>query len=119
MAGDIADKAVDAVAAPREVAEKVAADGVPLGIFREPRYTEAKVELSGGDIVVFYTDGITERTNAAGEFFGTERLNGLIVAHRKHEPEAIIDAVFQELNRFAGAREQEDDVTLVVMKRAA
>ena len=95
----------------------ISADGVPLGIFSEPRYAEVKLELSGGDIVVFYTDGITERTNTAGEFFGTDRLNDLIVANRDDEPEAIVDAVFSELNRFADAREHEDDLTIVVMKR--
>jgi serine phosphatase RsbU (regulator of sigma subunit) len=95
----------------------ISADGVPLGIFSKPRYGEVKLELGGGDIVVFYTDGITERRNAAGEFFGVDRLNELIVANRDDEPEAIIDAVFSELNRFAEAREHEDDLTIVVMKR--
>jgi serine phosphatase RsbU (regulator of sigma subunit) len=96
----------------------ISADGVPLGIFDAPRYGEVKLGLRGGDIVAFYTDGITERTNAAGEFFGADRLHALIVAHRDDEPEAIIDAVFVELNRFAGAREHEDDLTIVVMKRS-
>jgi len=93
------------------------ADGVPLGIFSEPHYDEVRLELSGDDIVVFYTDGITECTNAAGEYFGVDRLNELIVANREEEPEAIIEAVFVELNRFADAREHEDDLTIVVMKR--
>jgi serine phosphatase RsbU (regulator of sigma subunit) len=95
----------------------ITADGAPLGIFSEPRYGEVKLELGGGDIVVFYTDGITERTNRAGAFFGVDRLNELIVANREDEPEAIIDAVFLELNRFADARDHEDDLTIVVMKR--
>ena len=95
----------------------IAADGMPLGMSSEPRYEEVRLELRGGDIVVFYTDGITEQTNAAGEFFGVDRLKKLIVGHRDDEPEAIIDAVFSELNRFADAREHEDDLTIVVMKR--
>jgi serine phosphatase RsbU (regulator of sigma subunit) len=95
----------------------ISADGMPLGIVSEPRYGEVKLALGVGDIVVFYTDGITERTNTAGEFFGVDRLNELIVANRDDEPEAIVDAVFSELNRFADAHEHEDDLTIVVMKR--
>ena len=93
------------------------ADGMPLGVSSEPRYGEVKLQLCGGDIVVFYTDGITERTNTAGDFFGVDRLNEVIVAHRDDEPEAIIDAVFRELDHFADARQHEDDLTIVVMKR--
>jgi len=95
----------------------ISVDGMPLGIFSELRYGEVKLELSSGDIVVFYTDGITERTNTAGEFFGVDRLNELIVANRDDEPDAIVDAVFSEVDRFADAREHEDDLTIVVMKR--
>ncbi|HUP06188.1 MAG TPA: SpoIIE family protein phosphatase [Caldimonas sp.] len=95
----------------------ISADGAPLGMSSEPRYEEVKLGLSGGDIIVFYTDGITEQTDTAGAFFGVDRLKELIVAHRDDEPEAIIEAVFSELNRFASAREHEDDLTIVVMKR--
>ena len=51
--------------------------------------------------------------------FGVPRLEELIVANREDEPEAIIDAVFLEVDRFADAREHEDDLTIVVMKQAA
>jgi serine phosphatase RsbU (regulator of sigma subunit) len=95
------------------------ADGGLLGIDKDARFAEATVKLHGDDIVVFYTDGITERSNATGELFGADRLNELVVAHRDDTPEAMIDAVFEAVSRFAGAREHEDDLTVVVMKQAA
>ena len=97
----------------------IKADGILLGIQREAQFAEARVKLSEGDVVVFYTDGITERRNEAGDLFGVGRLEDLIVSHRKDEPEKTIDAVFDALNRFAGSREHEDDLTIVVMKQAA
>ncbi len=98
---------------------RINADGVLLGIDKDARFAETNVKLHGGDIVVFYTDGITERSNATGELFGADRLNELVVAHRDDTPEAMIDAVFEAVSRFAGAREHEDDLTVVVMKQAA
>lgn len=95
------------------------ADGMLLGFVKDARFAEVNVKLHEGDIVVFYTDGITERSNAAGELFGVDRLEELVVAHRDDEPEAMIDAVLETINRFAGAREHEDDLTIVVMKQAA
>jgi serine phosphatase RsbU (regulator of sigma subunit) len=97
----------------------ISADGVLLGIQKDAKFTETRVKLNEGDIVVFYTDGITERSNAAGEMFGVPRLEELIVAHRNDGPEAMIDAVFEALEGFAGGRENEDDLTIVVMKQAA
>jgi serine phosphatase RsbU (regulator of sigma subunit) len=97
----------------------ISADGSLLGVDRDARFAEVRVKLREGDVVVFYTDGITERSNVAGELFGVDRLNELVVAHRDDEPEAMIDAVFEALHRFAGAREHEDDLTIVVMKQTA
>ena len=95
------------------------ADGMLLGIDKAAAFTETKVMLGEGDIVVFYTDGITERSSESGEFFGVERLGRAIVAHRQSDPERLIDGVLETLDRFAGARPNDDDVTIVAMKVAA
>jgi len=95
------------------------ADGGLLGVDKQARFAEVNLKLQAGDVLVFYTDGITECSNATGELFGADRLNELVVAHRDDAPEMMIDAVFEALNRFAGAREHEDDLTIVVMKQAA
>jgi len=95
------------------------ADGMLLGIEKDVTFAETKVKLGAGDIVVFYTDGITERTSERGEFFGVDRLANAIVAHRGDDPETLIDGVLAALDRFAGAKPNDDDVTIVAMKVAA
>ena len=66
---------------------------------------------------MFYTDGVTEARDEAGYLFGSARLNDAIVSHRHDDPEAIISGVFDALDRFTGARQHEDDLTVVVMKQ--
>jgi serine phosphatase RsbU (regulator of sigma subunit) len=95
------------------------ADGMLLGIQKDVVFTEVKVKLNAGDIVVFYTDGITERMSETGEFFGVDRLGQATIAHRADDPETLIDAVLEEVGRFAGTRPHDDDVTIVAMKVAA
>jgi len=95
------------------------ADGVLLGIDKDAQFAETKVALKSGDIVVFYTDGITETHDAAGELFGIARLGDAIAAHRGAEPEEMIAAVLAERDRFAGGSPHEDDLTIVAMKLSA
>lgn len=92
------------------------AEGVLLGIQKDARFDQAAMRISAGDVVVLYTDGITEMSNAAGEFFGTGRLEAAIVAHRHLDPEFLIDAVLTALERFAAGRPYDDDCTIVAMK---
>jgi len=92
------------------------ADGLLLGIEKHVAFADMKVKLETGDIVVFYTDGVTETENGAGEMFGVERLGQAVSDHRGEGPEAMISSVLGTLARFGGGREHEDDLTLVVMK---
>jgi sigma-B regulation protein RsbU (phosphoserine phosphatase) len=95
------------------------AEGMLLGMEKAVRFSEAIVALRRGDIVVFYTDGITERENEAGEMFGLDRLKTAVIEHRDQDPEALIASVLDVLDRFAGAKPHADDVTIVAMKAAA
>jgi len=92
------------------------AGGMLLGISKAVKFEETKTILGDGDIVVFYTDGITERANDSGEFFGVDRLGDAIVTHRDCEPEALIATVLAAADGFAGSRPNDDDLTIVVMK---
>jgi serine phosphatase RsbU (regulator of sigma subunit) len=91
-------------------------DGMLLGVSKGIEFAEANVTLDVGDVVVFYTDGISEARNDAGELFGVERLESTVMAHRAEEPEALIAAVLAEVERFAGDNGNEDDRTIVAMK---
>lgn len=92
------------------------ADGMVLGFMKEVDFAELKVPLHAEDIVVFYTDGITEAQNEAGDLFGADRLGKTVVANRDEEPEELVAAVLAALGRFAGVRQHDDDLTIVVMK---
>jgi sigma-B regulation protein RsbU (phosphoserine phosphatase) len=94
-------------------------NGVLLGIERDAAFDEVRLTLAAGDIVVFYTDGITETQDAAAQLFGVERLGEAVVAHRERNAEGVVDGVLEALERFADGAQQEDDVTIVVMKLAA
>ena len=91
------------------------ADGMLLGMEKAVLFTEATVTLNAGDVVVFYTDGITERESETGEFFGVERLKNAVIAHRGETPELLIASVLSAVSDFAGAKPHADDVTIVVM----
>jgi serine phosphatase RsbU (regulator of sigma subunit) len=95
------------------------AEGIVLGIQKDARFEQVELRMSAGDVVVFYTDGITEVGNDADELFGVRGLEELIVSNRDMEPESLIDAVLAALERFAAGRPFEDDCTIVAMKVTA
>jgi serine phosphatase RsbU (regulator of sigma subunit) len=97
----------------------IEASGVLLGIDANACFEEVRLTLAAGDIVVFYTDGITETQDGVGELFGVERLAAAVVACRDRDAEGVVDAVLAVVDRYGHATPQEDDVTIVVLKLAA
>ena len=94
----------------------LAADGVLLGMEKSARFAETTITLDRGDIVVFYTDGLTECESESGQLFGLERLQEVVLAHHEDDPELIVASALSALETFAGGRPRDDDVTIVVMK---
>lgn len=89
--------------------------GTVVGLFDDVNYDEASILLRPGEIFLAYSDGITEPENDYGEF-GEERLTGLVYENR-HQPLAeISETVTAALDDWIGAREQPDDVTLVLAR---
>jgi sigma-B regulation protein RsbU (phosphoserine phosphatase) len=88
--------------------------GMVLGVFPENTYEQAEVPISPGDRLVFYTDGITEARNPAGEEYGEERLLDAALAVRTQSAEAIKTALIEHVNLFTGGQ-FEDDATLIVV----
>lgn len=79
-------------------------------------YKQQEVSLEPDDLLVFYTDGITEAKNSTGnEEFGKERLINCIITHQEQPPETIKKAIIREVRRFSGPV-QSDDLTLMVAK---
>ncbi len=96
--------------------EKIPVIGFPIGIFDEVAYEEWSTALVPGDVVVFYSDGLTETLNPDGEQFGTERLRELVRANGHLSANALGDALTNEVLRFAQGAPAADDRTLLVLK---
>src|SRR5581483_3333629 len=93
-------------------------DGGPvLGILSIAPYSEQRAHLGPGDMLVLYSDGVTEANNQDYDEFGEDRLIEVIRAHRDQPSAAIVEAVTKALADFAAGAAQADDITLVVAKR--
>jgi sigma-B regulation protein RsbU (phosphoserine phosphatase) len=90
--------------------------GLPLGMFRETRYYEHFLQLEPAQILVLYTDGITEAMDDKGEEFGKERLAECVKRGKDLEAGELIHLIHQEVKTFTGGKNLEDDGTLFVIK---
>jgi len=102
--------------AAKKVCTSTKLEGLPMGIEEENVYHLAKLTLEQGDIVLLYTDGITECWNQAKEEFGLKRLREKIIEYADKNPKEIIENLVRDLDNFASGAEQHDDMTMVVMK---
>ncbi|MBL4693941.1 SpoIIE family protein phosphatase [Candidatus Gracilibacteria bacterium] len=96
--------------------------GIALGMVDDnsQKIKELELELGEGDFVILYTDGITEARNAAKEQFGLERLKKLVVEYcPQYGAEGVNFHIAQDVVAFAGEGAQEDDMTLIVIKRVS
>jgi serine phosphatase RsbU (regulator of sigma subunit) len=92
------------------------ADGLILGIKQGVCFEEKHMHLQPGDILVLYTDGITEAANQTGILFGEDRLCAQLKENHVLSPQQIIDHLLNEVKRFSGLRSFVDDISIVVLK---
>jgi sigma-B regulation protein RsbU (phosphoserine phosphatase) len=92
-------------------------NGMVVGAFPFAKYDESRIELRSGDLLLFYTDGVTEPENAYGEMFGEQRLIDLVRQNVSRPEEEIIRNVIEAVEQWAGAVEQFDDMTLMLARR--
>ncbi len=95
--------------------ERLASTATLVGIFPEWDCSIAECQLSAGDSLALYTDGITESFNDAGEEFGELRLIDALRRHLNLAPQAVIASIVDEVRTFS-PHEQFDDITLIVAK---
>jgi serine phosphatase RsbU (regulator of sigma subunit)/ketosteroid isomerase-like protein len=101
-------------------ADELRARGMPLGLMPGMAYEEKEAMLETGDSVLFYSDGLVEAHDPQRrEMFGFPRLRRLVGEHSGADG-SLIDPLLSELSGFVGERwEQEDDITLVTLRRSA
>jgi serine phosphatase RsbU (regulator of sigma subunit) len=90
--------------------------GLPLGIQSDERYEIATLELKPGDALIFFTDGVVEAFNAAGEEFGNERWLGAIRNLPDWDAQPSLQFLMQRVDEFVGATRQSDDITCLVFR---
>jgi len=90
--------------------------GVPLGMFRDSRYYEYFETIEPGEVLVLYTDGVTEAMNAAGEEYGRERLIAAVRACRDQPARDMIDFMHRDLIAWTEGHGITDDVTFFIVK---
>jgi sigma-B regulation protein RsbU (phosphoserine phosphatase) len=77
---------------------------------------EDSIQLGKGDVLVFYTDGITEAMNTNSDLFGDARLGGLIAEHGHLDTSDLRERILREIEAFVGAADQHDDMTMILIK---
>jgi phosphoserine phosphatase RsbU/P len=90
--------------------------GVVLGLFDAASFEQETLTLEPGDLIVLFSDGVTEAMNADGEEFTDDRLIACANAHRGESPQQVLDALLADVHAFCAGEPQSDDVTAVLVR---
>ena len=99
-------------------ASRLEVNGTVVGAFSFAQYGESSIRLEPGDLLVCFTDGITEPENEFGEMFGEDRLTELVVKHASRDSADIINAATESVRQWTGSPELQDDMTLLLARRS-
>ena len=97
--------------------QELTARGVVLCVVDKISLEEKSIDLASGDILVLYTDGVTEAVDARYEEFGLRRLQQVVAANREKSASDVLEAIVEAVTAYVGDAEQPDDLTLAVIKR--
>jgi sigma-B regulation protein RsbU (phosphoserine phosphatase) len=90
--------------------------GVVLGMFERAVFEEETIRLAPGDIIVAFSDGVTEAMNPSGDEFTDDRLIACAEAHRGESPQQVLEALLADVHTFCEGATQSDDVTVVLVR---
>lgn len=90
--------------------------GPVLGLLSDASYTQGRIEIQPGDVMVLYSDGLVEATAASGEEFGEPRIKELLAQTHRESPEKIRDSILASVRLFMGGLRAHDDLTCLVAK---
>jgi sigma-B regulation protein RsbU (phosphoserine phosphatase) len=95
---------------------RLEAGGLVLGLFEAATFDEETIALAAGDLVLVFSDGVTEAMNHAGEEFGDDRLIERFTARGKQSLEEVLEGLMADVKTFAGEALQNDDITMLLMR---
>jgi phosphoserine phosphatase RsbU/P len=98
-------------------AHRLDVNGTVVGAFPFAEYSESRIALEPDDLLVFFTDGVTEPENEFGEMFGEERFLDLVVRNAHLGEDDIVHAVIESVRAWTGSDELQDDMTLLLARR--
>jgi len=93
--------------------------GPPLGAVEEFRYPIDHDRVEPGEVLLLFTDGVTEAHNREHTLYSSERLAKALAAAQVFDAQRVVAAVIDDVNRFIGGAEQADDMTLLAVRRVA
>lgn len=99
--------------------EEIAPHATALGLMSEARFVEQEIELQPGETLLIYSDGLTEARDEAGDFFGEERLFGLLRSLAGLGATEMGARIIAEIERFVGEARAHDDLSMLVLQRTA
>ena len=97
--------------------ERLEPNGGVLGVHEGFDYGEASLALNSGDLLLLYTDGVTESRNPQGELFGDEKLVEFVRQHKSEPTSSLLDTLLQEVQQFSGKLELDDDLTVIALRK--
>jgi serine phosphatase RsbU (regulator of sigma subunit) len=96
--------------------QRLQQSGPPVGIESQVCYASDRVQMNSGDVIVFYTDGITESLNENNEDFGEERLLDLIARFPRSDAGELLNHIYDKVNQFMAGINPADDMTMIVLQ---
>ena len=103
----------------RNEAKSEGATGVPLGMFTNSHFPVHQLSLRSGEALLIYSDGLTEACNAVSEEYGINRIKEAAQRHYAAAPDHLIGGCLSDLQSFAAGTKRTDDLSLLLLRRAA
>lgn len=100
-----------------EWVDRFPSSGLPLGITCEGKYSTEKTHIGHGEMLLIYTDGLSESMSGTGERYGDERAAKLLKSRGSIPPSKLISAYLDDLNAFSSDRRRSDDLTMLALRR--
>lgn len=97
--------------------ERLTAGGLPLGLFPGSEYQEAQINIDPGDLLVIFSDGVTDAFSSEKASFTEDRLKKLVTENRDLEPQKLVQLICEQIQIFVQDVPQFDDITVMILKR--